>query len=54
MIRAMDRFYEKHPTVSFLIALVVVFSVMYAAKDWDKADTAALRLQMMAAPKGSV
>jgi hypothetical protein len=53
MIRAMDRFYEKHPTLAFLIALAAAFAIMYIAKDWDRADTAALRLQMMAS-KGTV
>lgn len=55
VIRAMDAFYEKHPTASFVIAILAVFAVMYIAKDWDREDTNALRLQLMlAASRGAV
>lgn len=46
MIRALDRFYEKHPTLSFLIAICCVFAIMEIAHQWDQDDTAALRLQI--------
>ncbi|MDE1010939.1 MAG: hypothetical protein OSB38_35280 [Paraburkholderia fungorum] len=49
MIRALDRFYEKHPTLSFLIAICCVFAIMEIAHQWDQDDTAALRLQMWVA-----
>jgi hypothetical protein len=45
--RAMDRFYEKHPNISFLIAICCVFVIMEIAHQWDQDDTAVLRLQMM-------
>lgn len=48
MIKAMDRFYAHHPRIAFCIALLAAFACMYVARDWDQADTAALRLQMMA------
>jgi hypothetical protein len=47
IIRLMDRFYAKHPNISFAIAILCVFLIMCIARDWDNADTAALRLQMM-------
>lgn len=53
MIRVLDRFYEKHPTLSFLIAICCVFAIMEIAHQWDQDDTAALRLQMWAS-RGSV
>lgn len=49
MIRAADRFYAKHPHIAFCIALVAAFAVMWIASDWDKSDTAAIRMQMFAA-----
>lgn len=53
MIRAMDRFYEKHPHISFAIAVAAVVAIMWITSEWDRADTAALRLQMWAS-KGAV
>jgi hypothetical protein len=53
LVRSMDRFYEKHPTISFLIAIFCVFLIMEIAADWDKSDTAALRLQLMSNVRGS-
>ncbi|MGB8422230.1 hypothetical protein [Paraburkholderia sp.] len=49
IVRAMDRFYARHPRIAFCIALVAAFAVLYVASDWDKSDTAALRMQMFAA-----
>jgi hypothetical protein len=42
----MDRFYEKHPHISFAIAVASVVAIMWITSEWDRADTAALRLQM--------
>nr|WKF58780.1 hypothetical protein HUO10_003281 [Paraburkholderia busanensis] len=53
VIRIMDRFYEKHPTISFTIAILCVFAIMLIASDWDKQDTAALRLQLMSNTRSS-
>lgn len=53
MIRALDRFYEKHPNISFAIAVLAVFAIMYIARDWDQAETSVLRLQMFAS-RGAV
>ena len=47
LIRKMDAFYEKHPTISFGIAILCVFAVLYIAADWDKQQDTALRIQMM-------
>lgn len=47
IVRAMDRFYGRHPRIAFCIALLAAFACMYIASDWDKADTAAIRMQMM-------
>lgn len=44
----MDRFYAKHPHIAFCIALVALCAVGAIAMAWDKSDTAAIRLQMMA------
>lgn len=49
VVRWMDRFYEAHPTIAFLIAICCVFLILEIACDWDRADTDALRLEMMAA-----
>ncbi len=46
MIRAMDRFYAKHPRTAFAIAVLAAFLLMYIARDWDKSDSAALRFQL--------
>jgi hypothetical protein len=48
MIRAMDRFYARHPRIAFGIAIVAAFACMYIASDWDKAETTTIRMQMMA------
>jgi hypothetical protein len=47
IIRAMDSFYEKHPNISFLIAICCVFALLEIAHKWDQSDDTALRLQMM-------
>ena len=47
LVRAMDRFYEKHPNISFLIAICCVFALLEIAHKWDQSDDTALRLQMM-------
>ena len=47
LIRRSDAFYEKHPNISFLIAICCVFAIMEIAHQWDQDDTASLRLQMM-------
>lgn len=49
MIRAMDRFYARRPRTAFCIALLAALVLMYVAHDWDKDETAALRLQLFAA-----
>jgi hypothetical protein len=45
--RAMDRFYEKHPNISFAIAILCVFAILEIAHQWDQDDSSVLRLQMM-------
>jgi len=47
LIRRMDEFYEKHPNISFLIAICCAFAVLEIAHKWDQSDDTALRLQMM-------
>lgn len=45
MIRAFDRFYEKHPRISFAIVVVACFAVLYVASEADRENDSALRLQ---------
>jgi hypothetical protein len=49
MVRALDRFYARHPRIAIALAVLVAFACLYIARDWDVADTNALRLQMTAA-----
>lgn len=47
MIRALDRFYAKHPRISFAVMLVLCFVVLYIASEADRDNDSALRLQML-------
>jgi hypothetical protein len=47
IIRRMDAFYERHPTIAFLIAICCVFAIMEIAHQWDRDDDTAIRIQMM-------
>lgn len=46
MIRAIDRFYAKHPRIALAIAILIAFACMYASSMWDRADDAGVRLQI--------
>lgn len=47
MIRAFDRFYEKHPKKAFAAMLLICGVVLYVAHSFDSDNTAILQLQMM-------
>lgn len=48
MIRAFDRFYEKHPKKAFAVMLAICAIALYVAHSMDTENTAILQLQMMA------
>lgn len=54
MIRAIDRFYAKHPRVALGVAIFVAFACMCLAHAWDESDSSALRLQMMSSSARTV
>jgi len=47
VIRAFDRFYEKHPKKAFAAMLVVCCVVLYVAHSLDSDNSAILQMQMM-------
>lgn len=46
MIRAMDRFYYRHPRIAFAIAIVVAFVCMAIADEISRSDNGAGRVQV--------
>jgi hypothetical protein len=47
VIRRASRYLDQRPLLAVLLGFVVAFVLLCVASDWDKSDTAALRLQMM-------
>jgi hypothetical protein len=47
VIRAFDRFYEKHPKKAFAAMLLICAVVLYAAHSIDMENTAILQMQMI-------
>ena len=52
-MRALDRFHAKHPRISIAAAILIVFVIMLIARQWDQADTAAIRVQMVSERGGA-
>jgi hypothetical protein len=49
MIRRFDNFYRRRPRTALAIMIAIAFIALYAADQLDKANSAALRLQMWSA-----
>lgn len=53
MIRAFDRFYEKHPRICFGLVLIACFAVLYIASEVDRDNDSALRLQFLSSHRSA-
>lgn len=49
MVRALDRFYARHPRIAMTLAVLVVFVCLYISHEMDESNSNAPRVQMMAA-----
>jgi predicted RND superfamily exporter protein len=48
-MKAIDRFYAKHPKTVLGVAILIVFGCLYVAKGIDENNTAALQHQWISA-----
>lgn len=53
MIRALDRFYAKHPGICAALMIGACFVVLLVAHAWGETDSMALRLQMLSSTSRS-
>lgn len=44
MTRRLDRFYKQHPRLSIFLAILIAAICMSIARQWDRAETEAVRV----------
>lgn len=53
MIKAIDRFYSKHPKTAFAVAILIAFACMCLSHAWDEDDNAKVQIRMMSSHSGA-
>lgn len=53
MIRQISRWFDRNPLVAVCAGILFCFAALTAARAWDRADTAAIRVQMVSARGGT-